>query len=187
MTSAPSRRPDGRLFHFSEEPAIDEFVPRSPLARPEVEPMVWAIDEWHSVMYLLPRDCPRACFWPGAATSEADRDTWFGAVDGRMVIAIEATWLDHVRATTVYRYDMPTDSFSLHDEDGGHWVSRETMKPLAIEPITDLLAAITSADVELRITPSLIRLWQRVIASTLSYSGTRLRNARGWDPGLFGG
>jgi hypothetical protein len=41
--------------------------------------------------------------------------------------------------------------------------------------------------VELRITPSLIGLWQRVVKSTLCYSGTRLRNARGWDPALFAG
>ena len=57
--------------------------------------------------------------------------------------------------------------------------------PLAVEPVGDLLAALATSGIELRITPSLIPLWQRVVRSTLSFSGTRLRNARGWDPALF--
>ena len=52
------------LYHFSEDPTIERFVPRAPLARPEVEPLVWAIDEWHQPIYFVPRDCPRVCFWP---------------------------------------------------------------------------------------------------------------------------
>ena len=34
---------------------------------------------------------------------------------------------------------------------------------------------------QLRVTPVLIDLWRRVIASTLEFSGTRLRNADGFD------
>jgi hypothetical protein len=187
MSSDSTRRPTGRLFHFSEDPDIAEFVPRAPLARPDVEPMVWAIDEWHAVMYFLPRDCPRACFWPGERTSEADRERFFGGVQGRMVIAIESAWLDRIRSATVHGYVMPPDTFTLHDEEGGHWVSRERVVPLGRETLRDLLAAIAAEGVELRITPSLIGLWQRVVKSTLCYSGTRLRNARGWDPALFAG
>lgn len=36
------------LYHFSEEPDIEVFEPRSPAHRPEAEPLVWAIDEWHA-------------------------------------------------------------------------------------------------------------------------------------------
>jgi hypothetical protein len=52
--------------------------------------------------------------------------------------------------------------------------------PLSVEPVGDLLDAIVSAGAELRVTPRLLQLWQRIIESTLEYSGTRLRNARGW-------
>jgi hypothetical protein len=173
------------LYHFSEEPDIARFEPRAPLERPTVPPMVWAIDEWHAPMYLVPRDCPRACFWAGPATSDQDRERWLGGVDARMVIAIEAAWLDRLRRTALFRYRLPPAGFALHDADGGHWVSRDPVVPLAVEPVGDLLAALAASGVELRVTPSLIALWQRVIRSTLCFSGTRLRNARGWDPALF--
>ncbi len=42
------------LSHFSEDPTIARFVLRPPLARPTVEPLVWAIDEWHAPLYFLP-------------------------------------------------------------------------------------------------------------------------------------
>jgi hypothetical protein len=48
-----------KLYHFSEDPHIAVFEPRAPTARPEVEPLVWAIDEWHAPMYYLLRECPR--------------------------------------------------------------------------------------------------------------------------------
>jgi len=33
-------RADGVLFHFSEDPSIAEFVPRTPAHRPDVQPLV---------------------------------------------------------------------------------------------------------------------------------------------------
>lgn len=174
-----------RLYHFSEEPEIERFEPRAPLGRPAVEPMVWAIDGWHAPMYFVPRDCPRACFWSGPGTSEQDRERWLGGVDAHMVIAIESRWLEQLRAATLYRYAMPPETFALSDDDGEHWISREAVVPLAVEPVGDLLAVLAEAGVELRITPSLIGLWQRVVRSSFQFSGTRLRNARGWDPALF--
>jgi hypothetical protein len=173
------------LYHFSEEPDIGVFEPRSPLERPEIEPLVWAIDEWHQAMYFVPRDCPRACFWPGAQTTDEDRERWFGGIDARMVIAVESDWLARIRETVLYRYGMPADTFVLNDETAGHYVSSEAVTPIAVQPVGDLLAALAAANVELRITPSLVEMWGRVIRSTLCYSGTRLRNAAGYDPALF--
>lgn len=54
------------------------------------------------------------------------------------------------------------------------------MTPLSSEPVGDLLTALTAANVELRITPILFALWDRVVHSTLEFSGTRLKNATGW-------
>ena len=165
------------LFHFSEDPGLTEFKPRAPIELPEVEPMVWAIDAWHAPMYYFPRDCPRACFWPSLRTTVADRDRWFAGVDAKMVIAVESAWLERIRATALYRYTMAPEGFVRHDETAGHWVCRDTVVPASVEPVGDLLAALAEANVELRVTPRLTGLWQFVIASTLAYSGTRLRNA----------
>ena len=92
------------LYHFSEDPTITRFVPRPPLARPEVEPLVWAIDDWHAPVYFLPRDCPRVCFWPLPTTTAEDYARFFATVSGRMVIAIESGWLERLRTTRLYRY-----------------------------------------------------------------------------------
>jgi hypothetical protein len=171
-----------RLFHFSEDPEIRVFRPHVPEHRPEVNPLVWAIDEWHAPMYYVPRQCPRACFWPGPQTIDEDRERWFGPTPRRMVIAIESRWLDRLRSTVLYRYDLPPDTFTRGDEIAGHWVSREPVEPTGVERIDDLLAALVASDVELRIMPTLGELWHAVIRTTLCYSGTRLRNAVGYEP-----
>ena len=48
--------------------------------------------------------------------------------------------------------------------------------------MSDLLGALAEAGAELRITPSLVELWRGVVQSTLSFSGTRLRNGAGFTP-----
>lgn len=169
------------LYHFSEDPTIETFVPHRAKTSSLDEKYVWAIDVWHAPMYFFPRDCPRACFWPGPKTTAQDRERWFDHVRARMVIAIESAWLDRLRTISLYRYTMPDGPFALMDGSAGHWVTRETVTPLSVAPVGDLLAALVAADVELRITPSLIPLWGRVIRSTLDFSGTRLRNAQGYD------
>ena len=169
---------DLTLFHFSEDPAIARFEPLPPPAGQDMPPVVWAIDAWHTPMYYFPRDCPRACFWPGERTIADDRERWFGGVDAKMVIAVEAAWLERIRTTALYRYAMPDATFVLNDATAGHYVSHDPVVPLSVEPVGDLLTALADASVELRITPTLVALWQRVITSTLEFSGTRLRNAR---------
>jgi hypothetical protein len=174
------------LYHFSEDPGIRRFVPHRPPTSLVDEELIWAIDEWHAPMYCFPRDCPRACFWSGPQTTKADRKRWFGGIEAKMVIAVETTWLARIRSTVLYRYEMPEDAFVLNDATAGHWVSHAEATPLSVEPVGDLLDALAAANVELRITPALIALWQLVIASTLKFSGTRLRNAAGYAA-AFGG
>ena len=94
-------------------------------------------------------------------------------------------WLERLREARLYRYTMPVETFEP-GPGGTHWVSRETIEPLAVGPMGDVLTAIAAAGVELRITPRLGPLWRRVTtASTLEFSGTRLRNAIG-HPTEFG-
>src|SRR5438067_4582051 len=148
------------LYHFSEDPTIERFVPRAPLARPEVEPLVWAIDEWHQPIYFVPRDCPRVCFWPLATTTPRDRERFFAPVADRMVVAIEGGWLDRLRATRLYRDAMPDEPFeSLHV--AGMHVSRQAVVPLELEPLPDLLGLCPARRVEPRGCRSLASRVQR--------------------------
>jgi hypothetical protein len=47
--------------------------------------------------------------------------------------------------------------------------------------VDDLLDRHVHADIELRITPSLGPFWERVIDSTVGFSGSRLRNRADQD------
>src|SRR5262245_20716808 len=125
-------------------------------------------------MYCLPRDCPRACFWAGERTSGEDRERWLQRLRPRFVIAVEAGWLPRIRSTALYRYEMSPESFRARDPDSGHYVSRETVLPLRVDELTDLVAAIVGAGVELRAVERLGPLWRRIHRdSTLHFSGTR--------------
>ena len=169
-----------RLFHFSENPNIAEFIPRPPLARPEVEPLIWAMDEERSPIYFLPRECPRVCFWVTPETNKADRELYECTVSGRMVIAIEFGWLDRVREATLYRYEFSPEGFEpltkSQTESYGAYVSRSAVMPLRVEPMGDLLNCLRDSGVELRLCPDLHSLATTVAASTLHFSLIRLRN-----------
>jgi hypothetical protein len=131
-------------------------------------------------MYYLPRDCPRACFWPLPSTTPDDLERWYGGVEARMVIAVESAWLDRIRSTTVYRYVMPEAPFTSLDDAGMH-ATRETVRPLSVDALPDLLGALRDAEVELRVTPNIAGLGRLLVDSSLHFSLIRMRNAQGWD------
>ncbi|MCK9487173.1 MAG: hypothetical protein M0R73_10835 [Dehalococcoidia bacterium] len=168
------------LYHFSEEPGIQEFRPRLMPQRPEMTvPVVWAIERSHQHMYLFPRDCPRALLWPVESTTEADREAWFGRSDARVIAHVEYAWLERIRQATLYRYELPEEAFeSLHD--AGMWVSRQAVTPRRVEVLGDLFEAMREAGVELRVMERLTPLAGVWEGTTLHWSGIRLRNARGW-------
>jgi hypothetical protein len=168
------------LYHFSEDPSIRMFEPHiAKTSTIQDQAFVWAIDEWHAPMYYTPRNCPRACFWAGDQTTPEDREQWLHGLEPRFVMSIETGWLDRLRNTDLYRYVLPEETFE-RGPGGTHWVSETNVSPLRVEPVGDLLGAITAAGVELRVTPRLGPLWRRVWKeSTLEFSGTRLRNALG--------
>ncbi|GAA0394710.1 DUF6886 family protein [Paenibacillus motobuensis] len=64
------------------------------------------------------------------------------------------------------------------DAVAGYYVSRETVRPLHIEPIQDLVDQLLSYDIELRFTPNLHPLKDAILASTITnFSMIRMRNA----------
>ncbi len=170
------------VYHYSENPDIAVFEPRAPLAHPEVEPLVWAIDAMHSPLYYFPRDCPRVCFWNLPTTTPEDRERWLGTTDAPIVITIEKAWVTRLQTTKLYRYIF-SDAEFLHTGDHGVAVSRTPQYPLRVEPLGNLLEAILNSPIELRLCPSLVPLANALLQTTLHYSLIRMRNAQGWTGG----
>ncbi len=110
------------LFHFSEEGDISLFVPRPPKRQPDAQPFVYAIDAWHSPLYFFPRDCPRIGVWNDEG-------------EGRLFV--QEDWLERWQAATLFRYDLPTETF-VDCQDHGVWVSTSEVKPLRLESLTQL-------------------------------------------------
>jgi len=162
------------LWHVSEEPAIERFEPHH---RPEHaldESLVWAIDTRHVPLYWFPRDCPRATFWAKSETSDEDVERFLSGDRDRRVHVLESAWLERMRTASVYAYRMPEQTFEPWDR---FWISREPVEPIELVELADLIGLHAAAGVELRIAPELLQLWDRVVASTLDFSGIRLRNA----------
>ncbi|MBI1744836.1 hypothetical protein HYR54_17475 [Candidatus Acetothermia bacterium] len=165
------------VYHFSEDPLIKIFRPHIPTTRTDAEPLVWAIDEAHAPLYWFPRDCPRITFWIGPETPPEAKARFFGHTSATRVHAIESVWLDRIKQTKLYAYRLSSDTFEPYGEADGHWVSRQEVVPLAIEPVGDLLARHAEAGIELRVTPSLWPLHDAIPNSGLRFSMVRMRNA----------
>lgn len=166
--------PPKALWHVSEDPTIEVFVPHHRPLHALEGPLVWAVDTWHLPLYWFPRDCPRATWWAKDDTTADDVERWLDGDRSRRVGAIESDWLERMRAVRLYAYRMPEETFEPWDK---FYVSRETVVPREPIELGDLLARHTEARIELRIVPALHPLWERVIRTTLEVSGIRLRNA----------
>ena len=170
-----------RLYHVSDQPGIATFEPRPVRAdhsRQGLPPVVWAIGERLLHNYLLPRDCPRVTFSAAPDSDPADVARLLGTTATGHVIAIESGWLEAVRVTTLWLYELPTDTFDLLDPIAAYYVSRQPVRPLAVHRMDDLLGELARRDVELRLTPTLWPLRDAVLASSLAFSFIRLGNAR---------
>jgi hypothetical protein len=164
------------LWHVSEDASITRFEPhRAPTALTD-EALVWAVDTRHLPLFWFPRDCPRGTFWAGPQTSAEDAERFLLGTTAR-VHAVEAGWLEAIRGAHIVAYRLPEEPFEPHPEVGGYWITHEPVVPVELDELGDLLARHAAAGIELRVVPSLAPLWDRVIASTLEFSGIRLRNA----------
>lgn len=166
------------LYHISDRAGIELFEPRTGGHGFEEEALVWAIDREHLPNYLFPRDCPRVTFYVREDTDPSDIERFFGHTNADRVIAVESAWMQRIQEERICRYEFDSAGFTLVDETAGYYVSREAVKPIAEKEITDILSEIADHNVELRIMPSLWKLREAVIHSTLGYSIIRMRNAQ---------
>ncbi|GAA1700376.1 hypothetical protein GCM10009765_57230 [Fodinicola feengrottensis] len=93
------------------------------------------------------------------------------------VHAIEWSWLDRVRHGVLYRYGFEPAPFRPHDNPTWYWLAARTIRPVVLEPVTDLLKHHEEAGIELRVVHSLWPLRDLVVESGCGFSGIRLRNA----------
>jgi hypothetical protein len=165
------------LFHFSEDPTIERFVPHVPATNPGQAPAVWAIDEEHAPLYWFPRDCPRVTAWPRAAAERPAFEAAF-TTTARRVHAMEAGWLARVRSVELFRYTFAGGDFAPWADATGQWVADHAVEPVAVEPVGDLLAAHAAAPIELRVVPSLWPLHDLAVSDRWDFSIVRMRNAQ---------
>ncbi len=140
--------------------------------------MVWAIDYDHLHNYLLPRDCPRVTFYASPSSDPKDVKRLMGASSAKQVVAIETRWLPEIQKQCLYQYEFDSEGFTLLDEVAGYWISRKPVVPTDEAKIDDILTALLKHDVELRIMPSLWKLREAVIKSTLQFSIIRMHKAQ---------
>lgn len=165
------------LYHYSEDGTIARFAPHVPQTNPSHPPAVWAMDAEHSPLYWFPRDCPRISVWANDDEQRAVlRDTFDTEAD--RVSACESHWIDGMRRASVYRYAFAGAQFSPWEAADGQYVASEVVHPQSVDLLDDLLALHAQAAVELRFTPRLGTLMDRMLASGLPFSFVRIRDAR---------
>ncbi|HWA06267.1 MAG TPA: hypothetical protein VG961_06945 [Ignavibacteria bacterium] len=168
-----------QLYHISENPGIEIFEPRpSPQYYDNIKGnTVFAVSGKMLHIYLLPRDCPRVCYYAKNDSLKADIDKYIGITEKKFIICTEENWLERIKNTKLYLYKMPHENFELLDEGAGYYVSYKTIKPINMFAIVDLMAELEKRNAELRVLPSLRLLAQEISNSSLRYSIIRLRNA----------
>jgi hypothetical protein len=168
-----------KLYHISEEQGIEIFEPRpSPQAYENImNDTVFAINEEMLHNYLLPRDCPRVTYYSKPDSSKEDIKKFIGNNGYKYIINVEEGWLERIKRTTLYLYELPAEHFTLLDEDSGYYISYSPVKPVKVKIVNDILSELAGRDVKLRILPALKELAKEVSESSLQFSIIRMRNA----------
>jgi hypothetical protein len=179
----------GEVLHFSEDPTITQFVPHVAATARQGTAYVWAVDAARAPSYWFPRQCPRVLAWSTPAADPSDVERIIGPGGGERVHAVDHRWLEPMRSVQLYAYRLPAEHFApfaepepaatagQRTEPSAH-VSTRSVRPLGPpERVGDLFALHAAAGIQLRVLPDLAGFWAAVAASTLGFSGIRLRNA----------
>jgi hypothetical protein len=165
----------GEVLHFSEDPTIEVFRPHVVATAQHKPPYVWAVGHDRAPEYWFPRECPRAMAWAGPQSTPSDIARIIGPGSSPRVHAVEYGWLEAMRTVELYAYRLPAASFVEHD---AAVVATIEVVPLGPpERVGNLFTLHAEVGIQLRVLPNLHAFWAEVVASTLEYSGIRLRNA----------
>ncbi len=164
------------VYHFSEDASIEGFEPHIPRSNPTQPPAVWAIDDAHAPLYWFPRECPRVTAWP-RVPAEVDGFQAAFCTAALRVHAVELGWIDRIRTTQLFRYSFDAGQFDSWPQASGYWTSTDSVVPVEVEPVGDLLEAHVRAAIELRAVPSLWELHDAVQSVGWDFSIVRMRNA----------
>ena len=87
-----------------------------------------------------------------------------------------------MRTTRLFAYRLPAEAFRPFAAEAGDdpnaMVSTTPVEPLGPpDEVGDLLACHAAAGIQLRLLEELWPCWDQVVASTVGFSGIRLRNA----------
>jgi hypothetical protein len=151
------------LWHYSEDAAIERFVPHIPATNPEMPPLVWTVDEVHAPLFWFPRDCPRITFWPDHGNAPR-------------VHAIEEAWRERVESCKLFVYRFAVDGFEPWPGADGYWVSDDEQVPLDVAPVGDLLERHRERGIDLWVLPDLRELRDQVLESDYRFSMCRMAN-----------
>ncbi len=116
---------------------------------------------------------PRACCW---RREEGGPDAAALLDGGARMHAIQRDWLAAMRQCALYVYTFDAAPFVLHDAEAGHWVARETVRPLSVGAVGDLIGEHAKAGIALRVVDDLKPLIAEIVGSGLGFSIYRQRN-----------
>ena len=167
-----------RLFHVSETPNIQKFVPRIPYRddQDKTKGLVWALNARCFPNFLTPRDCPRVTYHTNEGTTPDDIAKYFSST-ARHCVAIEYGWHKKMLETSLYVYEFDTANFYLQDAVGGYYVSEHTEIPIAVQRYDNLYEALFERNIEVRMLENLWPLGRQVQLSSLNWSLCRMGNA----------
>lgn len=167
-----------RLFHVSEEPNIQAFVPRIPYRKDmdKSKGLVWSLTEPSLPNWLTPRNCPRVGYRVSDETTTEDISKFFSS-SSKHCVSIEHAWYERMANTTLYVYEFDDTNFYF-DEIAGFYVSDQTEIPIAVVQYNHLFDELFKRNIEVRLINNLWPLAEEVKKSSLTWSLCRMGYAQ---------
>lgn len=154
------------LFHFSDVPGIKKFLPRK-ISYNDLPPVVWGIDEEHSVNYFFPRDCARIIYAKSDSMNKTDEDKFFNNTNYNKIITINKRDEERLRNAVIYKYTFNDQGFELIDKIAGYYICLNEVLPVKVEQMNNLIDKIKNAGAELRFTDDLNSLRVEILNSSI--------------------
>jgi hypothetical protein len=165
------------MYHVSES-KIEIFYPRkSPLDAPVQGDFVWAIGEKLVHNYILPRDCPRVCYYPKTFMQLLHYSSLFTLDKKPFVVAVPKYMYATIAKTKLYIHQFAPFNFKLIDEIANYYISSHAETCINIFEINNILAYFEhNPYVELKFINDLEELKNEVVQSDLNFSIIRWKN-----------